>query len=49
MIAKEGIVQCNSYVSFWCCGIAVAIYLIPDTPYVRKLTRKCVRVALGNP
>ena len=43
--ANEAIVQRNSYVSFRRCCVAV----IPDTPYVCKLTCKCVSVHVALP
>ena len=42
-LANEAIVQCISYGSFRCCDVAVAFFVIRDTPYVRMPIRKCVR------
>ena len=41
--------QRNSYVSYRRCGVAVAFFAIPDTPYVCKLTCKCVSVHVTLP
>ena len=42
-LANEAIVQRISYNSFRCCDVAMVYCAIRDTPYARKLIRKCVR------